>query len=170
MHWTRIWTLFGVVLGVAALFTKGATSDGEELLPALSQAPDSGFPDGIPTIWGGLATYAQVIVVIAILAVIVFAFMPPLGKPEANTYALATVLIGVALLIYTMIEFMGARDDAQALADGFGQAAAAGAIPAAFTVTVGYGFYLLMAATAFVAIGGLVMIMGVGGEEETAEA
>ena len=159
MHWTRIWTLLGVVLGVLALFMKGATTDGEELLPALSQA-DPNFPDGIPTIWGGLSTVAQVIVVIAILAVVVFAFMPPLRRSEARPYALATVLIGVGLLIYTAIEYMGARDDASTLADGFAQAAAGGAIPAAFSVAVGVGFYVLMAATAIVAIGGLVMLIG----------
>jgi hypothetical protein len=165
MHWTRIWTLFGVVLGVAALFMKGATTDGEELLPALSQA-DPNFPDGIPTIWGGLSTVAQVIVVIAILAIVVFALMPPLGKPEGNGFALATILIAIALLAYTVYEYMGARDDASTLEAGFAQAAGGGAIPAAFTVTVGMGFYLLMAATAFVALGGLVMIMGTGREDE----
>ena len=41
MHWTRIWTLVGVVLGVAALFTKGATTDGEELLPVAVRIPNA---------------------------------------------------------------------------------------------------------------------------------
>jgi hypothetical protein len=51
VYWARIWTLFGVVLGLVALFTKGVATDAEELLPALSEAsPDS--PDGVPTIWG----------------------------------------------------------------------------------------------------------------------
>ena len=97
MHWTRIWTLIGVVLGVAALFTKGATSDGEELLPALSQGGE--FPDGISTIWGGLDTWVQVVVVIAIIVVVAFALIPPLNLVETVPYALTTTLIGVALLI-----------------------------------------------------------------------
>ena len=110
MHWTRIWTLIGVVLGVAALFTKGATSDGEELLPALSQGGE--FPDGISTIWGGLDTWVQVVVVIAIIVVVVLALMPPLNLVEKVPFALTTTLIGVALLIYAIIKFFEARDDA----------------------------------------------------------
>lgn len=157
MHWTRIWTLLGVILGVAALFMKGATTDGEELLPALSQGGD--FPDGISTIWGGLDTWVQVVVVIAIIAVVAFALMPPLKMVEKLPYALITTLIGVALLVYAIVKFVEAGDDASTLEAGFAQAAAAGAIPAAFTVTVGNGFYILMAGTAMVAIGGLVMMI-----------
>lgn len=158
MHWTRIWTLFGVALGVAALFTKGATTDGEELLPALSQA-DPNFPDGISTIWGGLDTWVQVVVVIAIVAVVAFAFMPPLSEVEAMPYAAATTVIGVALLVYSIVKFLDAGDKADTLEAGFAAAAGAGAIPAAFTVSVGAGFYVLMAGTAMVAIGGLVMLI-----------
>lgn len=157
MHWTRIWTLLGVILGVAALFMKGATTDGEELLPALSQGGD--FPDGISTIWGGLDTWVQVVVVIAIIAVVAFALMPPLKAVETLPFALITTLIGVALLVYAIVKFVEAGDDASTLEAGFAQAAAAGAIPAAFTVTVGNGFYILMAGTAMVAIGGLVMMI-----------
>lgn len=143
---------------MAALFTKGATTDGEELLPALN-ASDPAFPDGISTIWGGLDTWVQVVVVLAIIAVVVFAFMPPLNLVERVPYALSTTLIGVALLVYAIIKFMEARDDASTLQDGFAQAAAGGAIPAAFEVSVGWGFYVLMAGTAMVAIGGLVMLI-----------
>jgi hypothetical protein len=158
MHWTRIWTLVGVVLGVAALFTKGATTDGEELLPALNES-GAAFPDGISTIWGGLDTWVQVLVGIAIVVVVVFAFMPPLNLVEKVPYALTTTLIGVALLIYAIIKYLEASDDASALQDGFAEAAAGGAIPAAFEVSVGWGFYVLMAGTAMVAIGGLVMLI-----------
>ena len=169
MNWTRIWTLFGVVLGVAALFTKGATTDGEVLLPALSQA-DPNFPDGIPTIWGGLDTWVQVVVVIAIIAVVAFAFMPPLTAIEAMPYALTTTIIGVALLVYAVIKFLEAGDDAETLQAGFAAAAGAGAIPAAFTVSVGAGFYVLMAGTAMVAIGGLIMLISKSDADEAAAA
>ena len=169
MNWTRIWTLFGVVLGVAALFTKGATTDAEELLPALSQA-DPNFPDGIPTIWGGLDTWVQVVVVIAIIAVVVFAFMPPLTSVEAMPYALATTIIGVALLVYAIIKFLEAGDDAEILQGGLAKAAEAGALPAAFTVSVGAGFYVLMAGTAMVALGGLIMLITRSDADEAAAA
>ena len=108
----------------------------------------------------GLDTWAQVVVVIAIIVVVVFAFMPPLNLVENVPFALTTTLIGVALLIYAMIKFFEARDDASLLEDALAQAAAAGAIPAAFTVSVGWGFYVLIAGTAMVAIGGLVMLIG----------
>ena len=98
-------------------------------------------------------------VVIAIIAVVAFALMPPLNLVEKVPYALTTTLIGVALLIYAIIKFMEASDDASTLQDAFAQAAAAGAIPAAFTVSVGWGFYVLMAGTAMVALGGLVMLI-----------
>lgn len=169
MHWTRVWTLFGVILGVVALFMKGATTDGEELLPALAES-GAAFPDGISTIWGGLDTWVQVVVVIAIFAVVAFALMPPIDTPEKTPFALSTTLIGVALLVYAIIKFLEARDDASTLQDGFAEAAAAGVIPAAFTVSVGWGFYLLMAGTAMVAIGGLATLMGVGSEDDAAEA
>lgn len=168
MHWTRIWTLFGVVLGVAALFTKGATTDAEELLPALSEAAD--FPDGIPTIWGGLDTWVQVVVVIAIIAVVAFAFMPPLTSVEAMPYALGTTIIGAALLVYAIVKYLEAGDDAETLQNGLAQAAEGGMIPAAFTVSVGAGFYVLMAGTAMVAIGGLVMLITKSDADEAAAA
>ena len=169
MHWTRIWTLFGVVLGVAALFTKGATTDAEELLPALNQA-SADFPDGIPTIWGGLDTWVQVVVVIAIIAVVVFAFMPPLSSIEAMPYALGTTLIGAALLVYAIIKYLEASDDAETLQNGLANAAEGGMIPAAFTVSVGGGFYILMAGTAMVAIGGLIMLITKSDADEAAAA
>ena len=169
MHWTRVWTLFGVILGVVALFMKGATTDGEELLPALAES-GAAFPDGIPTIWGGLDTWVQVVVVIAIFAVVALAIMPPIDTPEKKPFALTTTVIGVALLVYAIVKFVEARDDASTLQDGFAEAAAAGAIPAAFTVSAGWGFYLLIAGTAMVAIGGLAMLMGVGSEDDAAEA
>ena len=158
VHRTRVWALIGVVLGVAALFTKGATTDGEELLPALSES-GAAFPDGISTIWSGLDTWVQVLVVVAIVIVVVLAFMPPLSLVEKVPYALTTTLVGVALLIYAIIKYLEASDDASALQDGFAEAAAVGAIPAAFEVSVGWGFYVLMAGTAMVAIGGLVMLI-----------
>ncbi|MGB9359370.1 MAG: hypothetical protein WCC01_12515 [Acidimicrobiia bacterium] len=167
MHWTRIWTLFGVVLGVAALFTKGATTDAEELLPALSEA-SADFPDGISTIWGGLDTWVQVVVVIAIIAVVAFAFMPPFTSVEAMPFALGTTIIGAALLVYAIVKFLEASDDAETLQNGLARAAEGGMIPAAFTVSVGAGFYVLMAGTAMVAIGGLVMLITKSDADEAA--
>lgn len=73
-------------------------------------------------------------------------------------------------LVYAIIKFLEARDDTSTLQDGFAEAAAAGATPAAFTVSIESGFYLLMAGTAMVAIGGLATLMGVGSADDTAKA
>lgn len=168
MHWTRIWTLLGVILGVIALFMKGATSAGEELLAALSEGGQ--FPDGISTIWGGLDTWVQYVVVVAIVAVVVLALMPPIKLVERAAAALTTTVIGAALLVYGIIKFVEAGNDASDLEGAFALAAEAGAIPEAFTVTVGSGFYVLMAGTAMVAIGGLVMMLIKDTADETAAA
>lgn len=55
--------------------------------------------------------------------------------------------------------------DASDLQDAFNQAAAAGAIPIAFTVFIGYGWFILVFAGLLVAIGG---IMGLSSKSDTA--
>ena len=50
-------------------------------------------------------------------------------------------------------------DDADTLEAGFAQAAAAGAIPEAYTVDIGWGWYLLVLAGILVAIGGVVSLI-----------
>jgi hypothetical protein len=53
MHNSRLFALVGVGIAVIGLFVKGLRTAGEGLLPTLSQS-DAGFPDGLPTIWGGV--------------------------------------------------------------------------------------------------------------------
>ena len=57
MHNSRLFALVGAGIGVMSLFLEALTTGGEGLLPTLSQMSDA-FPDGIATIWGGLATWA----------------------------------------------------------------------------------------------------------------
>ena len=52
MHNSRLFALVGVGIAVIGLFVKGLRTAGEGLLTTLSQS-DAGFPDGLPTIWGG---------------------------------------------------------------------------------------------------------------------
>lgn len=158
MHIGRILALVGVVLGIGGLVMKGATSDAEELLPDLSQVAP--VPDGISTIWGGLETWAQVVVVIAIIVVIVLAVRPPIKQPEDRISSLGTAVIGVGLLAYAIVKLMEASDDVDALEAGLAALAEAGAIPVAFTVDVGVGFYVLILGTALVAIGGVLGLIG----------
>lgn len=159
----RIVALVGAALGVVGLAMPGATSDGEPLMADLSAAlaqQGQEFPDGISTIWGGLATWAQVLVVVALVTVVAVALLPPL-KAAPNRYgALTTAVFGVLLLAYAVVKYFEAVDDADTLEEGFAGLAQLGLVPEAFTVSVGVGFFVIFLGTALVAAGGVLEFMG----------
>jgi hypothetical protein len=151
--------LAGVIIGIIGLFMKSLTSDGEELLPTLNAAnPD--FPDGIPTIWGGLDTWAQVVLVILIIVVVVICVRPDTAQALDRNSSMIVAVIGVALLAYAVVKFVDAGDKADNLAAAFGQAAEGGAIPAAFEVSRGVGFFVLIIGTVLVTFAGAMGFMG----------
>ena len=154
MHLHRLMALVGALIGIIGLFFTGLRTDGEAALPALSQASDS-FPDGIPTIWGGLATWAQIVLVILIIVVVALALMPDRAQTYDQTGAGITAVIGVALLGYAIVKYVDAGDSADTLAAGFAQAAGAG-IPGvqAWTVDPSVGFFVLMIGTIVVIAAG----------------
>lgn len=84
MHNSRLFALVGAGIGIMGLFLKALTTAGEGLLPTLSQT-DSGFPNGIPTIWGGLATWAQIVLVLVIGAIITLSLRPRHEDPLDRT-------------------------------------------------------------------------------------
>ncbi|NOX22378.1 MAG: hypothetical protein GXP36_04680 [Actinobacteria bacterium] len=153
MHRNRLIALVGVIIGIIGLSLEGLTTEGKALLPTLNAA-NPAFPDGIPTIWGGLASWAQPVLVVLILAVIVFAVRPDRAKAMDRTSSMVVSVIGVALLAYAVIKMLDAGDSAEGLQAAFAQAASAGAIPAAFTVTTGFGFLILIVGTVLVIFGG----------------
>lgn len=159
MHLHRLMALAGVVIGIIGLFMKSLSTEGEAALTALSAQSDS-FPDGIPTIWGGLDTWAQIVLVILIIVVVAIAVMPDRAEPFEMPMASITAVIGVALLAYAIVKALDASDSAQTLQDGFGQAAAGG-VPgvAAWTVSIGIGFFILMIGTVVVAAGGILSMI-----------
>ena len=159
MHLHRLTALAGVVIGVIGLFFSGLSTDGEAALPALSSQSDS-FPDGIPTIWGGLDGWAQVVLVILIIAAVAIALMPERTETYDRNMALVTSVIGVALLAYAIVKALDASDSADTLQAGFAQAAGAG-IPgvAAWSVSVSVGFFVLMLGTVLVALGGAMSLL-----------
>ncbi|MCP3973837.1 MAG: hypothetical protein GY720_05025 [bacterium] len=159
MHLHRLMALAGVVIGVLGLFFSGLSTDGEGVLAALN-ASGAAFPDGIPTIWGGLDGWAQVLLVILIIAVVAIALMPDRSMPYDNTMAGTTAVIGVALLAYAIVKALDASDSAETLEAGFAQAAAGGAPGvSAWTVAVGIGFFVLMAGTVLVAAAGVLSMI-----------
>jgi len=159
MHLHRLTALAGVIIGVIGLFFSGLSTNGEAALPLLSQQSDS-FPDGIPTIWGGLATWAQIVLVILIIVAIAIALMPERSETYTRMMALETTLIGIALLAYALVKYLDASDSADTLEAGFAQAAGAG-IPniQAWTVSPSVGFFVLMLGTVLVALGGLMSLL-----------
>ena len=153
MHVNRLMALAGVIIGVIGLFMKSLVTDGEELLPTLAAAsPD--FPDGIPTIWGGLDAWAQVVLVILIIVVVFLSFRPVIADGFSRTDSMIVAVIGVALLAYAIVKWVDAGDKADTLQAGFAQANAGGLIPAAFEVTRGVGFVVLVVGTVLVAAAG----------------
>lgn len=154
MHTSRIAALVGVIVGIIGLTWKSLDTDGEALLPQLSQANDA-FPDGIPTIWGGLDTWAQVVVVIFIVVVVVLAVRPPLRAGLDRVSSMTVATIGLLLFIYAIVKWVDAGGKADDLEAAFGQAAQAQLIPAAFPVSViSIGFILLLIGTGIVAAAG----------------
>jgi hypothetical protein len=154
MHTGRLFALTGVIIGIIGLFMKALRTAGEDLLPTLHQQ-SADFPDGIPTIWGGLDTWAKIVLVVLIVIVVVLAFMGVRKEAMNRTSSSITAVIGVALLAYTLVKMFDAFDSADTLQAGFGQLAAGGAIPAAYTVSAGIGFFVLLVGTVLVIAGGL---------------
>ena len=99
MHVHRRVALAGVIVGIVGLFVKSLTTDREAVLPALSQQSDT-FPDGIPTIWGGLATWAQIVLAVLIIVVVALALMPERSETYRRPMAFETAVIGVVVLAY----------------------------------------------------------------------
>jgi hypothetical protein len=159
MHLHRLTALTGVVIGVIGLFFSGLSTEGEAALPALSSQSDS-FPDGIPTIWGGLDGWAQIVLVILIIAVVAIALMPERTETYDRNMAMVTSVIGVALLAYAIVKALDASDSADTLQAGFAQAAGAG-VPgvAAWGVSVSVGFFVLMLGTVIVALAGAMSLL-----------
>ncbi len=159
MHLNRLIALAGVIVGVIGLFIKSLSTDGEELLPNLNAAnPD--FPDGIPTIWGGLDLWAQWVLVILIIVVVGLAFRPVISQGFDRNTSMIVAVIGVATLAYAIFKWIDAGDKADDLQAAFAQAAGAGAIPAAFEVARSVGFLVLIIGTVLITFAGAMGFMG----------
>ena len=154
MHNSRLFALVGVGIGIMGLFVKSLNTAGEGLLPTLSQTGD--FPDGIPTIWGGLATWAQVLLIILIVVVVAIALRPPHERPLDRTSGSVVAVIGLAVMGYAVVRWADAADKADVLEAGFLRAAQADVIPAAYSVAPSTGFVVLLVGTALVVFGGVL--------------
>jgi hypothetical protein len=163
MHYGRILAIVGVVIGAVGLFLKKASSDAEQFLGALNEASEGAIPSSLDeNTWTALyndTAAAAIVFAIAAVAVLIVAFMPPLPAAMKRLYALAVTVLGVVMLIVGVFATLGAGDDADTLEAGLAQFAAAGAIPEPYSVTIGWGWYLLIIAGVVVAIGGVVSLI-----------
>jgi hypothetical protein len=161
MHYGRITTAVGSVLGIIGLGLVSASSDGEELLPAL-HAANPAFPEGFDrvftSLWDESAAGAGIFV-IALVAVLGLSLIPDIKEALSRMNALVVTVLGVVMLVIGGFATKGALDDADSLEAAFGQAAAGGLIPKAFTVSISWGWYLLALAGVLAAIGGVLQLI-----------
>jgi len=165
VHFRRLMALAGVVIGIIGLFMKSLITDGEAEMETLAgiaaNDPDlPRFPDGLPTIWGGLDAWAQVLVVILIIVVVFLCFRPDIAKGFDRTDSMVIGVIGIALLAYAVYKFLDAGDTAENLANGFANFAAAGAPTSAHEVSRGIGFVVLIIGTILVTAAGALGLAG----------
>jgi hypothetical protein len=157
MHIGRILALAGSVLAAFGLALSALIMDGVDQLPALSQTVE-GVPDGVPTIFGGLDTWAKVVVVGLLIVIVILAVRPPITRPQDMISAGITALTGVVFLIYGVVKYLETRDDATALRAVFDQLDAAGVLPEnlqASLVSAGFGFWIIILGAAVIAVGGV---------------
>jgi preprotein translocase subunit SecG len=162
MHMGRIITIIGSVIAVVSLFIQKANSEGEAALAALSQA-NPAFPadldeNTIEALYND-TSWAAILFGIAAIAAFVVAVLPPIKDPMKRVMAITATAMGAIMLVVGIVATVGAQNDASDLEAAFNQAAEAGAIPVAFTVSLGYGWYILIFAGALVALGGIMGLM-----------
>ena len=158
MHLSRIFVLVGTVIAALSLMLKVLIFDGVDMLPALSR-DIPGVPASIPTIFASLDPWAKIMVVVSMVVIVVLAVWPPVGRPQNRPSAGVTTVIGGGLFVYTFVKFKEAQDEAAALQAIFDRLEAAGSLPFPLAMSfpnVGFGFLLVLAGTALVAIGGVL--------------
>jgi hypothetical protein len=161
MHYTRILSIVGVLLAGWGFLVTSATSAGEAVMEQLNQL-NPAIPTGFDNIWTALyddTAWAAVAYGIAAVVVFILAVLPPLREPMAKALSAVAAVLGVAMLAIGAFATMGAMDDASDLEDGFAQAFGLGAIPEAYTVSISYGWWLLVAGGAVVAIAGIASLV-----------
>lgn len=161
MHYGRITTLVGSVLAIIGLGLKSASASGpaEDLMPALSEATAGAIPVGFDRIlismWNDNLAGTGIFL-ICLVAVLGVSLVPDIKEAISRMNGLVVATLGIVMMIIGIIATLAALDDASALQDAFGQMAAGGQIPDAFTVSISFGWYLLALGGVLAAIGGVL--------------
>ena len=157
MHRNRLMALAGVIIGIIGLFMKSLSTSTADGVPAEVAGGVSGFADIVPTIWGGLDTWAQWVLVVLIIVVVVLAVRPDMAAPLGRNDSMIVGGIGVVLLVYAIIKWMDAGDKADLATAGLVD----GGIPAElFSISQGIGFIVLVVGTVLVTFAGAMGFVG----------
>lgn len=157
MHLSRLMALAGVIIGIIGLFMKSLTTSIADGAPAEVVGGVDGAAAQFPTIWGGLDTWAQWVLVIFIIVVVVLAVRPVVAAALSRNDSMIVGGIGLVLLVYAVIKWMDASDKA----DGVTAQLVEGGIPdALFSVGPGLGFLVLIVGTVLVTFAGATGFVG----------
>lgn len=157
MHYGRITTAIGAVLGIIGLGLVSASSAAEDMLPDLNAATGGAIPAGFDRVLISLWDESAVggaIFLIALAVVLGVSLIPDIKDAISRMNALVVTVLGVTMLAIGAIATMGALDDADTLEAGLSQATGQ-----AFTVSISFGWYLLVVAGVLAAIGGVLQLM-----------
>jgi len=162
MHYGRISTIVGSVLAIIGLGLVSASSEAEELMPALNEATGGQIPDGfdriVTAMWNDNGA-GTAIFLIALVAVLGLSFLPNIKEALSRMNALIVTVLGVVMLIVGIIATTGAQDDASDLQAAFGDLFSGGLVPKAFEVSISVGWYLLVLGGVLAAIGGVLQLI-----------
>jgi len=157
VHFRRLMALAGVIIGIIGLFMKSLTTSVADGVPAEVSGGVDGFADIVPTIWGGLDTWAQWVLVIFIVVVVVLAVRPDMARALSRYDSMIVGGIGIVLLVYAIIKWMDAGDKAEEATAGL----VGGGIPAElFSIDRGVGFLILIVGTVLVTFAGAMGFVG----------
>jgi len=162
MHYGRITTVVGSVLAIIGLGLMSASSAAEDLMPSLSEATAGAVPDGFDRIlismWDDNLAGTSIFL-LALVAVLGVSLVPDIKEALTRMNGLVVTVLGVVMMIVGIVATVAALGDASDLQDAFGQMAAGGQIPEAYTVSISVGWYLLVIGGVVAAIGGVLALI-----------
>ena len=180
LHYSRIVGLVGVVAAAIGLLMQSASSAAEEAIPggdgttfmqATSAATDGAVPSSFDNVWGAIyneMAAAGVILALALLIIVALAFVPPMKEVPNQMYSLVLAIVGVIVIVIAGIATNTAMNDATDLQNAYAQMAGAGAVPAAFGVSISVGWVLLLVGGGVATAAGILGVMGNTDAEEAA--
>jgi hypothetical protein len=180
LHYSRIVGLVGVVVAAIGLLMQSASSAAEEAIPggdgttfmqATSAATEGAVPSEFDSVWGAIyneLAIAGIILALALLIIVALAFVPPMKEIPNRMYSLVGVIVGVIVIVISGIAMNRAMGDASDLHNAYVQMAAAGALPAAFGVSISVGWVLLLVGGGVSSVAGILGLMANTDAEEAA--